>query len=338
MKEDQYIKALFEKFIAGKCSREELEMLMTYINKTEDSKNLPGIEEVQARLEDMPDLNNKRADNILEYILDTEQEEVVLPKKKVKPMGRLQMAAAIGGVLLLLGVCYQLFFAKLTQEYSTAYGEVRTIELPDGSEVMLNANSSLRLHDDWDEEEVREVWLTGEGFFSVLHTEEDQQFVVHTRQGLSVEVLGTKFNVNDRQARIQVVLNEGKVKVKAPAEVDEEERLLMPGEMLEFSQEGMHQQAVNTELYTSWRHNRLQFENTPLDEVFGLIRDNYGYEVQFEDSGIADLRFSGSNAADDPKLLLQTLSKSFKLDIHKRDNVLLVKYKKDTLPAQEINS
>jgi len=326
LNEDQYIKLLFEKFIAGQCSRAELEILIDYINKIDDACNLPEIDEVQAQLKQMPDLDKTHSDSILANILTAEPQKKLVPQRKIKRISSLQMAAAIGGVLLLLGVCYQLFFASYTQEYITAYGEVRTVELPDGSEVMLNANSSLRWKGGWASPNIREVWLNGEGFFLVVHTEHDQKFVVHTSQGLSVEVLGTKFNVNDRQERIQVVLNEGKVKVKAP-ETYEKERLMKPGELLEYSEEGIHQQAVNTELYTSWRNNVLQFENTPLSEVFSLVKDNYGYEVHFEDSSIAQLRFSGFNAADDLKLLLQTLSKSFKLDIRKRDNVLIIRYK-----------
>jgi ferric-dicitrate binding protein FerR (iron transport regulator) len=71
--------------------------------------------------------------------------------------------------------------------------------LPDNSTVILNANSSLRYQENWEAELLREVWVDGEAFFSVVHTHNHQRFRVNVTDDLKVEVLGTEFNVKDRR-------------------------------------------------------------------------------------------------------------------------------------------
>src|SRR5688572_14328268 len=79
----------------------------------------------------------------------------------------------------------------------TAYGQVTRQQLPDGSEVILNANSSISYSDGWEKGGEREVWVKGEAFFKVAKTATKSKFIVHTDQ-LDVVVTGTQFNVVSR--------------------------------------------------------------------------------------------------------------------------------------------
>src|SRR5690606_15777064 len=106
---------------------------------------------------------------------------------------------------------------------TTGYGETRKINLPDGSLVVLNANSELKYESNWQQAPMREVWLQGEAFFEVVKTTEEKQFIVHTGS-LDVEVLGTQFNVHNRHQKVQVVLSSGKVKLQP---LERQESLLM---------------------------------------------------------------------------------------------------------------
>src|ERR1700727_3570645 len=81
-------------------------------------------------------------------------------------------------------------------EIRTGYGEIKNILLPDSSVVILNANSSMRIPQQWTESGGRQVWLEGEAYFQVQKKPSTaQKFVVHTRQG-DVEVLGPGFTAN----------------------------------------------------------------------------------------------------------------------------------------------
>ena len=120
----------------------------------------------------------------------TEQDEAVrvIPLRTYRPVW--WAAAMVAG--LLIG-----FFWWTNQPipdtiYRTGYGQIRKINLPDGSTLTLNANSEARLPGDWSDRPTRDVSLKGEGFFQVVKRTGQSQprFVVNTGE-LAVEVLGT---------------------------------------------------------------------------------------------------------------------------------------------------
>ena len=118
-----------------------------------------------------------------------------------------------------------------TTQYSTTFGEWKTITLPDGSVVELNANSLLTITKHWSENNNRTVWLTGEAFFKVKKIPSTKcKFIVKTKD-LKVEILGTSFNVNSRFDQTEVFLEEGKVKLY----LGNTKEYMAPGEFIAFS-------------------------------------------------------------------------------------------------------
>lgn len=198
-----------------------------------------------------------------------------------------------------------------TVTYRTAYGETKRIVLPDGSAVMLNANSMLSYADNWEESKERTIDLAGEAYFSVQHTQDHRKFLVHTST-VVVEVMGTSFNVNQRNGRAQVVLDEGKVTLHRP---NDERITMQPGDLVEVSQADFVKKQVNGDQYTSWTDNELVFDGTTLAEIAQLLEDNYGYEVDIIDPALADKRFKGRTPAGEVESLLQQLEKVFQLTI-----------------------
>jgi ferric-dicitrate binding protein FerR (iron transport regulator) len=83
------------------------------------------------------------------------------------------------------------------------------VELPDGSIVYLNHNSSLEFDEDF---EKREVNAEGELFFSVAEGEEP--FVIKTEGG-EVKVLGTEFSVKTTEDELEVEVEDGIVELKS---------------------------------------------------------------------------------------------------------------------------
>lgn len=224
----------------------------------------------------------------------------------------LRYAAAVA-LLLLSGIVAVVWFqADEQQNYYTDYGETKTVSLPDGSVAVLNANSHLSFASDWQHHE-RAVMLTGEAFFRVEKQTTDstlRKFTVQTGN-LTVEVVGTQFNVNHRRGATQVVLNTGRVRV-----ANQRQQLTMkPGELvLASAEEGkLRKRKINTEVYTAWKDNRLVFEDTPLREIARLLEDNYNYQVSLSDTLVANKTFVGTFPADDIEVLLQTLTKSVDL-------------------------
>ena len=127
-----------------------------------------------------------------------------LPLRKNRKRYRVPVAAAV--LLLMMVTGYLLLFPSIEKVvHQTGYGETAQLSLPDGSQVVLNANSSISFLPDWDEKKERTVTLEGEAFFSISHTVDHQKFIVHSKN-IEVEVLGTAFNVNNRRGKSQVVL------------------------------------------------------------------------------------------------------------------------------------
>lgn len=209
----------------------------------------------------------------------------------------------------------------------TTYGQKRTLFLPDGSDVTLNANSTLRYQPAWPEGQPRQVWLDGEAFFHVTKRRVAGQPVKFTVQAgeLAVEVLGTQFNVFHRAEKTQVVLEEGKVRLRSAGNA---KSLLdmTPGEVVVFSQTDrvLSRQRVDPQLYDAWRKNQLVFDNTPLSEVADIIRNTYGKQVTFANPDLMSRRLSGTIPSDSLSRLTKALSRAFGLRITEQGDQLIV--------------
>ena len=226
------------------------------------------------------------------------------------------LVAAAVTTLLLAGLGAYVWQNNATGqiEHHTAYSQTRRLTLPDGSTVLLNANSTLRYAKTWEAGADRHAYLDGEAFFDVTHQRNHERFVVHTGK-LDVEVLGTKFNVNSRRHLTRVTLKEGRVKVDALAE--RQSLVMKPGETVEWTDQHpqLARKAVSPERYAAWTEKRLVFDGTPLPEVAQMLEDNFGLKVILENPGLLNKTLSGEIALENEDLLLQALRDLYGLQI-----------------------
>ena len=219
-------------------------------------------------------------------------------------------------------------------ELATRFGEIKRITLPDGSLVVLNANSKMRLPQNWTNRGDRQVWLEGEAYFEVTKkTHTDQKFVVHTPQ-LDVQVLGTRFNVNTRRSQSIVSLEEGKVQLVLNGQVKEvlEKKAapptfqLKPGEtaIINPSKDTVINESKDVVYHSGWSRNEFHFDNTPLREVAGLIEDVYGYKMMYADSSLMGRSISGDLRAANINELVRVLEVSLRLKLTIDNKTILV--------------
>jgi ferric-dicitrate binding protein FerR (iron transport regulator) len=239
-----------------------------------------------------------------------------------------KLAAGLTGILLVTGIlAWLLQLNHQATYYETAYGETKTIRLPDGSVVNLNAHSSLRLTGDWAADKDRELVLTGEAFFSVVKKSSPagrRKFRVRTRD-LNVEVLGTEFNVASRSQRTQVVLQTGRVALRlhqSPAR----EVLMQPGELFEYApaKQLPAKRKVTLAPYVSWREQKLILVNKPLSEVAQQLEETYGLPVVIRGEGVADLRLNGTFPTQSREKLLEALAITAEVQIHIQEDQILI--------------
>jgi ferric-dicitrate binding protein FerR (iron transport regulator) len=244
----------------------------------------------------------------------------------------IRVAASLTAFILIVGG-YLFFRETPNTRYTTGFGQTKTISLPDGSMVKLNANSSLIVAaEGWKNEGEREIWLEGEAFFEVEKRNTSEglpaKFQVHSGK-VTVEVLGTKFNVNSRHQQTKVVLSSGKVKLNIEKETEKQEVLMEPGELVEVDElnKAVEKRMVDPVHFTSWTENKLIFENTPLSQIRKLLEDNYGLKWNIENSDLLSKEFTGTAPADEIDILLEKLSLVYNLNLKKVANEVTIEEK-----------
>ncbi|MDR2809081.1 MAG: FecR domain-containing protein [Tannerellaceae bacterium] len=165
---------------------------------------------------------------------------------------------------------------------SVPYGERREIRLPDASTVFLNAGSSIQYPVSFSKEE-RLVRLSGEACFSVSK-DVARPFIVETEH-LSVEVLGTEFNVKayPDENRTTATLNSGKIRVETKTA---QSYILTPNRQLSYDTQSKHITiaSVNAEDYSLWKEGRLIFDNMPLSEILSAVERKFDVSVRWDNA------------------------------------------------------
>jgi transmembrane sensor len=223
-----------------------------------------------------------------------------------------------------LFLVYRLWNEPDYLNYHTAYGETKTIVLPDSSTVILNSNSTLRFPHHWQQQPVREIWLDGEAYFSVVHKVDHQPFKVYTGEGVAVEVLGTTFNVYHRTEETKIVLNTGKIRLHLPEESAAADIVMKPGDFVEYKQKSFSKRIVNPATYTAWTEKKLVLDHTSLREMIEMLRDNYGVEVTVASEMLLNQTVSGSMPLADVESLVNQIAQTFQLKVIKKKNVFLI--------------
>ncbi|AEL26694.1 FecR family protein [Cyclobacterium marinum] len=247
-------------------------------------------------------------------------------EKGVAKNSWLKWAAVFIGILVMSGIYFFVLNESMIT-HRTAYGETKSILLPDGSEVKLNGNSSLSYSNSWEIGEERDVWLEGEAYFTVKHLGGHEKFIVHATTDFNVEVLGTEFNVLNRKGKTKVVLSSGKVMLNLQKESSEERLQMAPGEMAEYlhHEKIITKKEVDPQVYTSWRNNRLLFEDTSLREIKTILESTYGLKVMVADSKLLEKRVYGSAPSNDVTLLLEGLERSLGNEISIEGKLVTIK-------------
>jgi transmembrane sensor len=240
------------------------------------------------------------------------------PVIRMKPSRKRWVIAAAAAVLLLIGgvTFFQLNQSTCCPEVGTAYGEIRSNQLPDGSTMILNANSMAKLSEKWEEGKDREVWLDGEAFFKVTKTPQKSRFIVHAGD-LDVIVTGTQFNVLNRAGKTTVLLTEGSVILRTK---EGKELAMKPGDYIEMDNQLVERKSAKEENILAWKENRLAFDNTSLKEVAQTISNHYGVKVVVpDDVAAAATPLTGIMPNNDLDDLLKAIEVAANVHVTKTD-------------------
>ena len=203
----------------------------------------------------------------------------------------------VAAVLAVIITSYYFISTKNTS-YTTNLAEKITFELPDQSEVHLNANSKITFKvNNW--ENSRTLNLKGEAYFSV---KKGSKFTVNSSLG-SVQVLGTKFNVIERDHYFQVNCYEGLVSVTY-----KNESVKVPaGSSFKILNETTRFSNNTNEIMPNWLQNSSSFKSMPYSYVVKELERQYNIAIEYDVKYKNNL-FTGSFIHSNLELALEAIS------------------------------
>lgn len=289
-----YYKELIEKYFDGNITDAEIKELSDWIKndrhlqnwwEEEFSKSDAGINLV---------LRDKLFARIKEQTQGKEETQGKENSRTIR-MNPWKWAAAI-----VLPICIAFFTYYLVDSSQTVgapfivkadKGDKATIELPDGTNVVLNSASQLSYLNNFGEN-VRRVQLNGEAYFKVAH-DEKHVFIVQVGD-LEVKVLGTSFNVSayEDAKDVTVVLLEGKVGVYA----QKMSHIMKPGDKIEYNKATHKITAtqVHPSDYIEWTKGNIYFEKESLENIMKTLSRIYDVEIRFDSNKLPNEYFTGT--------------------------------------------
>lgn len=239
-------------------------------------------------------------------------EKPVQAPAKVRTIFSDQLKIAASIILIAsLGVLAGLRFYTTT--INCLPGQQKTAQLPDGSTVQLNAQSSIKFNPYWWKIN-REVNLEGEGYFKV---QKGKKFTVISNQG-STAVLGTSFNIYARDNDYEVTCLTGKVNVVAKQTKDQ--IIITPNQMVKLNAEGnldtnLH---VDAKLATQWTNGKFIFTQVPLHKVLSEIGRQYNVSIKNIEN-LNELYTGSFSKEPDVETVLDLISATFNISYTKSD-------------------
>lgn len=203
----------------------------------------------------------------------------------------------------------------------TPRGKDFKVMLDDGTEVWLNAESSL-VYPVRFTGGARTVELEGEAFFHVAK-DEARPFVVKSG-GTEAHVLGTRFNFRAYAGEERhITLISGCVKVSDPASANE--LVLQPGQDVLLGQKTLHPQEVDIDEYAAWTKGFFCFSEAPLTEIMKTLGRWYNLTVVFRDEAAMHYHFSfWASRKESPAQTLRRLNEVGKVEATLENGLIIV--------------
>lgn len=261
-----------------------------------------------ARLFKAPIFDNKAAYEKLRSNIGKRRSQNTIVKK-------LRPYMSVAAVLIIGFVMFSIFFSSNITTIDTLAMEHKTVNLPDASEVQLNALSTLVFNKKaWSNN--REVVLDGEAFFKV---EKGSKFDVKTSSGV-VTVVGTQFNVKNRKDYFEVKCFEGKVNV-----IFNNETLPLPaGETVRILYKNIYKSTTHLN-HPTWVDNFSSFESVPLFEVIAEFERQYNLEIKLNSKLDTKVLYSGMFVHDNKEMALKAIAVPFGLNFKIKNNIVTLK-------------
>lgn len=351
--------------LSGEALSEELAELETYLQNNPDkrfqaervnamwltaAKTTPLHKEISFN-KHMQRLSNHLSEPVLQY--ESNETNEITPGETKQGRSIYKKLAWVTGIAASLLIVWFVIFdsslnkktdeARAQNTISTKRGSKSKIQLPDGTEVWLNADSKITYNENF-QGDIREVQLSGEAFFDVVK-DEKRPFIIHT-DIIDVKVLGTAFNVRSyaNEKNTETSLIRGSVEISLRSSPDKKftlkpnDKLIVRNEDVRMVSEkaaGEKKESkpilltwdkINYEKSDSsakeilWVKNKLSFDDEPMEEIALKIERWYDVKVNIDDR-IKKEDFTGTFEGESLQQVMEALqiTGKFRYTINKKE-------------------
>jgi len=280
MEKDSKKTALISKYLNGNISKSEEVILVKWI--LEDDSNYQFFLNERIKFEEEGSINLQTEMAWKRFQLRISETK---KQQRISKFVILRRVASVAAILIVGMLLYKNTISNFEllnnqfQEVSALNGHKSKVLLPDGSEVWLNSNSSLRYDLRYNNGH-RTVYLKGEGYFDIVKNR-NSQFKVIT-DDVDIKVFGTSFNVNAYEDSEQVIVSllEGSIKLST-GDDKKEITELVPGIGAFYNKESkqIELKEINAENDKIWIHNKMLCQNLSIQELTKKLEKWYGVRV-----------------------------------------------------------
>jgi transmembrane sensor len=341
---------LLEKYCTNCCTQDELHSVLEWFQKTAgtaESKSL-----LFNKWEELPEDDNSVAINY-DRLLDRIHHEINLSRAKnlllisdnnlIKYKRRdnfKNVVIRVAAIFMLPVLCFGMYVsykyqsskhlqASVNNTFNEVFSSVDAITkvtLPDGSNVWLNHNSSLKYPSSFHGNS-RITELKGEGYFEVAHNPR-MPFIVRTGD-IQIKAVGTIFNIMayPDESRIETSLIEGKVQLES---IDLEGNAstlvkMKPNDLSIYKKKSneISTRTINDDRYFSWKEGKLVFNKEPLGEVARKLGRWFNVDILIKDPDLLLLTFTATFEQETlPQVLeLMAMASPIRYSISKREKL-----------------
>ena len=249
----------------------------------------------------------------------------------IKQLGQFYRVAAAVLILPLLATAIYFYIEKNNpkewiEEY-VPYGHSKMVCLPDSSKIWLNAGTKL-IYPQKFNNSIRQVYVAGEAYAEITK-DKSRPFVLSAAE-VSVEVLGTKFNIKSytEDSNIAVSLMEGSVKMNANYKGIIKTKLLKPGEIVKFNKltgELQKSEFIVTKR-NQWHNSKgFYFIDESLGEITVALERYFNVRINIENESLKEEHFYSifvnNESLND---ILSALNANGKMNIKRNANMIYI--------------
>ncbi|PIF29695.1 FecR family protein [Flavobacterium sp. 9] len=250
------------------------------------------------------------------------EKDIPVHNLKKNSFNWLHIAASVLLISTLGWLSYSYFENKSANTLIAIHATNTTLNdtLPDGTTITLNKNSSLTFTQKF-KGNTRPVTLKGEAFFDVSH-DKTKPFII-TINDVTVQVVGTSFNVKNKNGKTTVDVETGIVKVsknKDQVELRDGEKVIISDQDLKLLKS-----ISKGRLYNYYRNKELVCDQTPLQELVEALNEIYNVNIVIKNPELQEKPITTIFKDQSLDQILEVIQETFLIKIERKNNQILLK-------------